>query len=385
MKRPKRLSATFVRLVKEPGRYGDGFGSHGLSLLVREGSSGLRKTWAQRLRIGGRPVNVGLGSYPIVTLAEAREAALENARAVHRGEDPRVQAAVVPTFAEAVERVIALHAPTFRSARTAQIFESVLRDYAIPRFGKKLVSEVTTADVLAVLTPIWTEKRETARRVRQRIGTVMRWAVAEGHREDNPAGEAIRAALPQNGGKAQHQRSLPHAEVAGALAKVRGSQAWPGTQLAFEFLLMTAARSGEVRFATWTEIDLEARTWTVPADRTKTGTEHRVPLSDAALAVLERARELDGTGLIFPSPRGRVLSDNTLSKLLRELEVKGTPHGFRSSFRDWAAEATDADHAVMEISLGHAVGSQVERAYARSDLFARRRALMNQWAAYLAG
>ena len=214
----------------------------------------------------------------------------------------------------------------------------------------------------------------------------MRWAVAEGHREDNPAGEAIRAALPQNGGKAKHQRSVPHAEVSEALDKVRESGAWRGTKLAFEFLVLTAARSGEVRNVRWDEIDLEARTWTVPAIRTKTGAEHRVPLSDAALEVLSRARELaDDTGMIFPSERGRVLSDNTLSKLLRELKVKGTPHGFRASFRSWASESTDADHAVMELSLGHAVGSQVERAYARSDLFDRRRQLMEEWAAYIDG
>ena len=262
-----------------------------------------------------------------------------------------------------------------------------MRDYAIPRFGRKPVGEVTTADVLAVLTPIWSEKPETARRVRQRIGTVMKWAVAEGYREDDPAGAAISAALPKgNGTKTAHQRALPFAKVGEALAKVRASQAWPATKLAFEFLVLTAARSGEIRGAKWTEVDTEARTWTVPASRTKTGTEHRVPLSPRAVAVLAEARELsDRSGLMFPSPRGKVLSDNTLSKLLRELGVPGTPHGFRSSFRDWAAECTDADHAVMELSLGHAVGSQVERAYARSDLFDRRRGLMEAWAEYIAG
>ena len=383
MNRPKRLSATFVRQVSQPGRYGDGWGGYGLSLLVRQGASGVRKTWAQRLRIGGRPVNIGLGPYPIVTLAEARAAAFENARTVYQGRDPRERPNRVPTFEAAVEKVVAFHAPTWRNPRTAEIFRQAMRDYAIPRFGHKLVSEVTTADVLAVLTPIWTEKRETGRRVRQRIGTVMKWAVAEGHREDNPAGEAIGAALPTNGGKAKHQRALPHAKVREALAKVRGSQAWPGTKLAFEFLVLTAARSGEVRGARWEEVDTEARTWTVPADRMKGGVPHRVPLSDAALAVLEAARELPGPGLIFPGQRGKPLSDNTVSKLLRELGVEAVPHGFRSSFRDWAAEATDADHAVMELSLAHAVGSAVERAYSRSDLFERRRELMEAWAAYL--
>lgn len=385
MTRPKRLSATFVRQVKDPGRYGDGWGGYGLSLLVREGASGIRKTWAQRLRIGGKPVNIGLGPFEFVSLAEAREKAFENARAVYQGRDPRDRSGDVPTFEAAVEKVIAIHAPTFRNPRTAEIFRSVMDAYAIPRFGRKLVSEVTTADVLAVLTPIWNEKHETARRVRQRIGTVMKWAVAERYREDNPAGAAIGAALPKNGGRAKHQRAVAHAKVGEALAKVRGSaRAWPGTKLAFEFLVLTGARSGEVRGATWDEIDAEAATWTVPAERMKGGAEHRVPLAPRALAVLEAARELsDGSGLVFPSPRGKVLSDSTLSKLIRELGVPGTPHGFRSSFRDWAAECTDADHAVMELSLAHAVGSAVERAYSRSDLFERRRELMAAWADHI--
>ena len=286
MERPKRLSATFVRQVSEPGRYGDGWGGYGLSLLVRQGASGVRKTWAQRLRIEGRPVNIGLGPYPIVTLAEARAAAFENARAVYHGKDPRDRSGDVPTFEAAVEKVIALHAPTFRNPRTAEIFRSVMDAYAIPRFGRKLVSEVTTADVLAVLTPIWTAKHETARRVRQRIGTVMKWAVAEGYREDDPAGAAIGAALPKNGGRAKHQRAVAHAKVGEALAKVQGSaRAWPGTRLAFEFLVLTAARSGEVRGATWEEIDLEAR-HVDGAGRKDEGrqAEHRVPLSPRALS-----------------------------------------------------------------------------------------------------
>ena len=386
MERPRRLSATFVRQVKEPGRYGDGRGGFGLSLLVKVTSvSGrLSKTWSQRLRIGGTPCNVGLGAFPVVTLAEAREAALENLRAVAQGRDPRERSDGVPTIEQAIEKVLAIHSPNWKNPRTVDIVRRSLVEYVVPKIGRRRVSEITTADVLAVLVPIWNEKRETAKRVRQRIGMVMKWAVAEGHREDNPAGDAIAAALPKNGGPATHRRALPHAEVAGAVRKVRESGAYQSTKLAFEFLILTAARSGEVRGATWAEIDVEARTWTVPADRMKAARDHRVPLSARAVAVLEAARELaDSSGLVFPSARGKVMSDMTLSKLIRELGVEAVPHGFRSSFRDWAAECTDAPREVAELALAHEVGSAVERAYARSDLFDRRRRLMHDWAEYV--
>ena len=263
MNRPKRLSATFIKTVNRPGRYGDGRGGFGLSLLVKSTSSGrLSKTWSQRLRVNGEPCNIGLGAFPVVTLAEAREAALANRRAVAQGRDPRDRSGGVPTFAQALEKVIAVHEPNWRDgSRSADIWRSSLRDYAMPRLGRKLVDKITTADMLAVLVPIWSTKRETARRVRQRIGAVMQWAVAQGYREDNPAGDAIGAALPKTGSPKQHQRALPHPEVGEAVGKVRESKAWPSTKAAFEFLVLTAARSGEVRGARWEEISLEARTW----------------------------------------------------------------------------------------------------------------------------
>ncbi len=244
---------------------------------------------------------------------------------------------------------------------------------------------IGTADVMEVLLPIWSTKRETARRVRQRISAVMKWAVAQGYREDNPAGDAISAALPKNGVRRQHQRALPHAQVVDALARVRASKAHRATALAFEFLVLTACRSGEVRGARWDEVDAAAATWTVPATCVKSKLEHRVPLSGRAVAVLDEAREIaDGSGLLFPSPTGRVLSDSTLSKLLRELGIGAVPHGFRSSFRDWAAEKTDVPREVCELALAHVNSDRVEAAYRRSDLFDRRRDLMNQWAAYVA-
>ena len=246
------------------------------------------------------------------------------------------------------------------------------------------MDRISTADVMEVLLPIWSTKRETARRVRQRIGAVMKWAVAQGYREDNPAGDAISAALPKNSVRRRHQRALPHAQVAEALGRVRASKAHRATALAFEFLVLTACRSGEVRGARWDEVDDAAATWTVPPERMKAKLEHRVPLSERAVAVLDDARELaERSGLVFPSPTGRVLSDSTLSKLLRELRIGAVPHGFRSSFRDWAAERTDVPREVCELALAHVNNDRVEAAYRRSDLFEKRRDLMAAWAAYV--
>ena len=386
MKRPKRLSATFVNTVNVPGRYGDGRGGHGLSLLVKKASTGgFSKSWAQRIRLDGKPANVGLGAYPVVTLARARQKALANARTVSEGRDPRDRAGCAPTFEQAVETVIGIHAENWKDGgKSAAQWRASLRDYAVPKIGVKRVDRISTADVMEVLLPIWSTKRETARRVRQRIGAVMKWAVAQGYREDNPAGDAISAALPKNNVRRQHQRALPHSRVAEALGRVRTSKAHWTTTLAFEFLVLTACRSGEVREARWDEVDDASATWTVPPARMKAKLEHRVPLSNCAVAVLDEARELsDRSGLIFPSPTGRVLSDSTLSKLLRELGIGAVPHGFRSSFRDWAAERTDVPREVCELALAHVNSDRVEAAYRRSDLFERRRVLMQQWADYL--
>lgn len=384
MNRPKTLSAAFVKTVKEPGRYGDGRGGYGLSLLVKDASTGrLSKSWAQRLRIDGKPANVGLGAYPVVSLAEARAKALENRRAVEQGRDPRNPESSIPTFEDASDVVIQLHAAAWRNGGKSEAqWRASLAEYVFPRIGRKRVDAITTNDVMSVLMPVWNSKRETARRVRQRIGAVMKWAVAQGFREDNPAGDAIGAALPKNGVHRKHQRALPHAEVPAALKTIQDSGAYLSTRQAFMFLTLTATRSGEVRGARWEEIDLEGRTWTIPGDRTKTGREHRVPLSDPAMQVLVTARPMsDGSGLIFPSPSGKPLSDSTMSKLVRENGIECVPHGMRSSFRDWAGES-GAPREVAEACLAHTVKG-VEGAYFRSDLFNQRRELMEAWAAYI--
>lgn len=381
-RRPKKLSASFVRTVTRPGRYGDGRGGHGLSLLVQPTSSGrLSKTFAQRLYINGKPVHIGIGPYPVVTLAAARRKALENRRAAFEGRDPRGEG--VPTVRAAAEKVIRLHRETWRGDRSEKQWRATLDNYVFPRIGDKRVNKVTTADVMAVLLPIWNEKRETARRVRQRIGAIMKWAVAEGYRSDNPAGEAIRAALPKNGVKRTHFKAVAHAEVAAALRRVRDADAFWSTKACFRFVTLTAVRGGEARHARWDEIDLEARVWTVPAERTKTRRDHRVPLSHAAIEVLEEAATFaDASGLVFPSSRSRPMSASTLSVFARAAKVGGTMHGMRSSFRDWCSE-TDVPRDVAEAALSHVVRDKVEAAYRRTDLFERRRDVMENWGIYV--
>ena len=374
-----RLNMHFVRKVTLPGKYYD---ENGLILLVKHTGA---KSWVQRLTIRGRRRDLGLGPYPLVTLGEARQAAYDNRKLARVGGDPRAlrDKRDVPTFREAAATVIELHRPNWRNAKSVTAWESTLEAYAYPKIGDMPVDAIEPADVMRCLLPIWNEKRETARKTRQRIGTVMKWAIAERHRKDNPAGEAIGAALPKVGHKTTHQRAMAHSEVAAALRKVRNCNALSSTKLAFEFLVLTACRSREVREAAWDEVDLEAGVWSVPGDRTKTGSEHRVPLSRRAIAVLREARVFRENNLVFPTATGRTMSDSTLSKLLRELGIAAVPHGFRSTFRDWCGEMTNAPREVAEAALGHKVGNVVEQAYARSDLFDKRRALMESWARYV--
>lgn len=237
---------------------------------------------------------------------------------------------------------------------------------------------------MGVLLPIWSTKREMARRVRQRIGAVMKWAVAQGYRRTTRRATPFPRHCRKTARGEKHQGVLPHGEVGAAVARVRGSGAHPATALAFEFLVLTACRSGEVRGTRWDEVDAEAATWTVPAARMTAKLKHRVPLSPRAMAILDKARKFDdGGGLLFPSPTGRTLSDSTISKLLRELCIGAVPHGFRSSFRDWTAECSDAPREVCELALAPVNSDGVEAAYRRSDLFERRRQLMDDWVAYV--
>ena len=377
-----RLTARRIETAKGPAKLMD---EHGLYLRVSQRGA---KSWIQRLNIQGLRTDNSIGHYPSMGLAEARAAAFERWKIAKAGGDPRHEGgkAPSPTFAEAAEAVIAMHEPTWRSPKSGPQWRASLETYAHPVIGDMLVSEITPGHVMAVLQPIWNEKRETARRVKQRISAICRWAVAQGHRTDDPAGVVIDAALPRNGVQRRPMPALPYHEVAGCIAKVKASKrAGRSSKLALEFLILTAARSAEVRKATWDEIDREGATWTVPAERMKTNREHRVPLSERALEVLAEAAELsEGAGLVFPGTQpGRPISENTHAKLLRELGFDAVTHGFRSSFRDYASEQTHTPHAVMEAALAHVIRNKAEAAYARSDLFEKRRALMESWARYL--
>lgn len=379
----KALTVQAVRNSTKPGKYFDG---HGLFLRVDPNGA---KFWVQRITIRGKRCELGLGSPALVTLAEARAAALENRKIARAGGDPlqsKREALAVLSFEQAARKVHELHLPTWRNEKHARDFIISLETYAFPKLGKLRVADVTTADVLGVLMPIWTEKAETARRVRQRIGAVMKWAIAQGWRQDNPA-ENIDKALPKVDKSQIHRKALPHAEVTACLAAVAASRAGISTKLALEFLVLTAARSGEVREARWDEIDLNAKVWEISAQRMKMKRPHRVPLSPRAVAILREAEALgDREGFVFPGTKqGRPLSDMTLSKLVKELGFDADVHGFRTSFRTWAQERTNFPREVAEAALAHLSGDAVERAYARSDVFEKRRRMMEAWAAYVAG
>ncbi len=382
----RSLTSAFVKNVRHSGRNGpDKYGDHH-GLLLRVMPTG-GKQWIWRGTIRGKRVDLGLGGWPYVSLYSARQSAFEYRKLVREGGDPRSLRSkqIAPTFAEAVSTVIGIHEPGWKDGgKSSNQWRSSLRNYAVPRLGKLSVGDISTADIMAVLLPIWNEKPETARRVRQRIGAIMKWAVAQGHRLDNPAGDALGAALPKTSVAKKHHRALPHTKVADAIATLRESRAHWATVAALEFLILTASRSGEVRKARWEEVDLDTATWTVPAGRMKMQREHRIPLSDRALQILAEACQwTDGTGLIFPSVTGRPLSDNTLSKLLREQGIRAVVHGFRSSFRDWCAECSNAPREVSELALAHVNSDRVEAAYMRTDLFERRRGLMQSWADYV--
>lgn len=380
MAKTARLSAAKVRQATEAGKYFDG---NGLFLRVEPSGS---KRWVQRLTIHGKQREIGLGSADLVPLAEAREAALENKRLARAGGDPLAAKRIkvtLPTFNEAVQKVIDLYSPTWKSEKHSAQFRNTLATYAGPIIGEKPVSDINSADVLRVLTPIWTSKIETARRVKQRIGTVMKWAIAAGYRSDDPSA-ALTQALPKLGQKVKHRKSLPYAEVAGCIETINSSAATQSTKLALEFLILTAARSGEVRGATWDEIDLERKLWHIPGERMKGKDEHVVPLSSTAIAVLNKAREAGIGGLVFPGAKqGRPLSDMTLSKLVKELGYDCDVHGFRTSFRTWVQERTNTPFEVAERALAHKTRDAVVAAYARSDLMEKRRQLMQRWADFL--
>ena len=375
------LAPAFVRSAP-PGHHIDG---NGLYLYVQPTGA---RSWIQRLVIRGRRCELGLGPVALVSLAEAREKAVANRKLAREGGDPladkrRLQS--IPTFAEAAAAVIEQKQAGWKNPEQVRAWRNSLERYAFPRIGTRPVSEVTSADVLAILSPIWHTKPVIAKAVRQRLHAVLEWAVAMNLRSDNPA-DRVRPVLGPQRNIVEHMRALPHREVAAAVATVRASGEKPADKLAFELLVLTAARSGEVRFAAWDEMDTTDHVWTLSAARMKMKRDHRVPLCGRAIEILREARMLGDAGpLVFTDRGGIPLDAKQFRRLIERCGIACVPHGFRSSFRDWAAEETDHPREVIEAALAHVVQNKVEAAYARSDLFERRRRLMNDWEAYLAG
>jgi integrase len=394
-----------VSKLTAPGLHFVG-GVAGLALQVTPGGA---RAWTLRVSFGGRRRDMGLGAYPAVTLAMARDKAREARELIRQGIDPierqraarsALLAAVAsaPSFEETAKEYIGIHEAAWKNAKHAQQWRNTLSAYAYPVMGELRVRDVQKEHVLAALRPLWTEKNETASRLRSRIELVLSYAMQAGYRPEglNPArwkgGLDKLLPAPSAVAKRSHHQALPVAQVGAFMQKLRTVEGMGARAL--EFAILTAARSGEVRGATWSEIDLEGKVWTVPAARMKAGMEHRVPLSTAALALLKalaKAHKLadadpadEPERLVFRASRGGQLSDMTLSAVLRRMKVAAVPHGFRSTFRDWAAERSNHPHEVAEMALAHTIESKSEAAYRRGDLLEKRRAVMADWAAFLA-
>jgi integrase len=377
-----------------PGRWSVG-GVDGLALQVS--ASGAR-SWVLRVTVAGRQREMGLGSFPSVPLAEARERARTQRAKVAHGTDPiserialrsaaAAERSAQQTFSTVAAQYIAQHERAWKNVKHAAQWTATLKAYAEPVVGSLLVRDVTTAHVIQVLEPIWLTKTETATRVRSRMELVLDFATARGYRAGpNPARWRghLDAALPKPSRVAtvRHHVAVAVDDAAAFMKRLR-SQAGNGAR-ALEFAILTAARSGEVRAAVWAEFDLHASLWTVPAARMKSGREHRVPLSGTALALLHGQPRGEAEDLVFPGIRGK-LSDMSLTAVLRRMHVEATVHGFRSTFRDWVSERTEYSSEVAEMALAHAVGDKVEAAYRRGDLFEKRVRVMADWAGFLNG
>lgn len=392
-RKAQEMSALAVKKLVQPGLFAVG-GVTGLSLQV---SSAGAKSWILRITTdGSRRRELGLGGYPDVSLALARDLAREMREGLLRGEDPIARkrasrrekqlAADRMTFDEAAKRWHAMRAQEYRNPKHAAQVLSTISTYASPLIGDKAVADIDLKDVLAVLEPIWIAKTETADRLRGRIENVLAWATAARHRSgENPARWRgnLDALLPKPGkiAKVTHHATLPFGDVPAFFQKLSAVDGVGARAL--ELLILTAARSGEIRLAHWEEFDFASGLWVIPSSRMKAFREHRVPLSRSALQLLEKAPHLAGSPFVFAGARGGPISDMTISAVTRRMGVKAVPHGFRSAFRDWAAERTSYPNEVAEMALAHVVSNKVEAAYRRGDLLERRSALMNDWAAFV--
>lgn len=390
-----KLSAVSVAKAKKPGRYADGGG-----LYLQVGPTGT-KAWLFRFMMKGRAREMGLGSITVVTLAEARLAAVEMRRLLHQGFDPiehrdgklrqaQAEAARTMTFSECAEAYIEAHRIGWRNEKHAAQWGATLATYAFPVIGVLPVEAVDLGLVLKILEPIWREKPETAGRLRGRLESVLDWAAVRGYRQgDNPARWRghLDKLLPARSKvrKVEHHAALPYAEISAFMSALRLRDGI--APKALEFTILTAARTSEVLNATWLEIDQAAAIWTVSGERMKAGRDHRVPLSPRAMALLAEMETIRQSNFIFPGTRrDRPLSNMVFLQLLKRMDLPDlTAHGFRSTFRDWAGEQTAFPREVAEAALAHVVGDKVEAAYLRGDLFEKRRHLMDAWASYCGG
>ena len=392
-RKAKELGALEVSRITKPGLFFVG-GVAGLALQVTERGA---RTWILRMMIGGKRRDMGLGGYPDVTLAIAREKARAMREKVDSGVDPILEreqqrsalaAAVASamTFKAAAEKYIAAHEAGWKNAQHSEQWTNTLTAYAFPIIGKISVADIETSHVMRVIEPIWTTKTETASRVRGRIESVLGWATVRGYRKgDNPARWRghLEHLLPARSDvkKVEHHPALDYRQAGAFMAELR-QQSSIGAR-ALEFAILTAARSGEVRGATWAEIDWDAKAWVIPAERMKAKKEHRIPLSKDAINLLKELPQHEDTDLVFASSKKAILSDMTLTAVIKRMKRTGiTAHGFRSTFRDWAGETTAYPREVIEHALAHQLSDKAEAAYARGSLFDKRRRLMADWASF---
>lgn len=376
-----KLTAVKIRSLTEPGRYSDGDG-----LFLEINGKGAA-SWILRVQNNGKRQDIGLGSTKSVSLKDARDAAFATRQKIAQGIDPvaerKQERQAIPTFREAAKLVHEEHEKAWKNGKHQNQWIATLTTYAFPKIGDLTVDKIEGPAIREVLIPIWLSKPETARRVRQRIGTVLDWACAKGFRATEAPMRSLSKGLPRQPKKDGHFAAMPYADVPTFVEKL-GERESAG-RLALEALILTATRSGEIRGATWAELDLKAALWTIPAARMKMGKVHIVPLPPQAVAVFERAQryKVGISDLVFPGQDvKRPLSDMTLLKVLRDMELMVTVHGFRSAFRDWVAEQTDYSGEVAEAALAHTVSNKVEAAYRRTDFLDKRRLLMRDWAAF---
>lgn len=375
-----KLTPALIKELTEPGRYSDGEG-----LLLQISPSG-GKSWLMRVQVNGRRRDIGLGELRHVSLRDARLEAAAIKKLAKSGVDPlderRKVEIVIPTFEQAAKRAHAEMIKGWKNGKHTKQWIKTLELYAYPKLGKLKVNQIEGPLIRNVLAEIWLDIPETARRVRQRIGTVLDWSYANGFRTSEAPMRSISKGLPRQPRKSGHFAALPHAEVPAFMKRLR-ARGISSSRLALEALILTAVRSGEVRGARWPELNDELTLWTIPAERMKAGVEHVVPLSLQAADVFRQARALrtKGCDLIFPgATSGSSLSDMALLELVRGMDLPATVHGFRSSFRDWAAEETDTPREIAEAALAHTLENKVEAAYRRTDFLAKRRDLMKVWA-----